>query len=118
MPHLALSQFKRPPASLNCAQSVLHAAREAGHTSRELEEWKSMGGGRAPEGTCGALFAALSLALDEAGKDSIKQSFEATAGATTCRAIRRGKLLCCEQCVSTAAELLEAHYDDRLSPAH
>lgn len=109
MPSQAITVFRRPPERLNCAQAVLHAAREAEHTVCELEELSSAGGGRAPEGTCGALYAALSLASDEQGRVFMKQAFEEIAGATTCHVIRKGKLLSCEHCVATAAELLEAH---------
>jgi hypothetical protein len=55
----ALKVFRQPPERLNCAQAVLHAWREvAGDTSIALADLKPFGGGRAPDGLCGALRAA------------------------------------------------------------
>jgi hypothetical protein len=63
----ALKVFRQPPVRLNCAQAVLHAWREvSGDTSIALVDLKPFGGGRAPEGLCGALHAACMVAPSQA----------------------------------------------------
>ena len=60
---LALKVFRQPPDRLNCAQSVLHAWREVvGDTALAVADLKPAGAGRAPEGLCGAIYAACLLA--------------------------------------------------------
>ena len=94
----------------NCAQAVAHAWKsknpESPHT---VEHFANCGGGRAPEGLCGALHAGCVMAGD-AHAASIRRKFaERTGGHHTCRAIRAAKVLPCAGCVALAAELLERH---------
>ena len=98
----ALTYFKAVPKQHNCAQSVA-----AGAGREELvPEFAACGGGRAPEGLCGALYAALRLA-PESAHDRLRQAFAAKAGAVTCREIKTGSGFPCEECVRLAAELTE-----------
>ena len=48
---IALSQFRKP---YNCAQTVYAAFK--GGDAEGLEELSKCGGGKAPEGLCGALY--------------------------------------------------------------
>jgi hypothetical protein len=76
---------------LNCAQKVLAASRERFAVSDELiERFGEYGGGRAPQGWCGALYAAKVLLEKEAPARfaECEKTFTAAAGAATCRAIR------------------------------
>lgn len=98
----ALSTFREPPYMYNCAQTICAAF------GREdlLEAMKSCGGGKAPEGTCGALYAAMTLAGDNAA--CVKEAFCAKHGACTCRDLKGGTpRVACQDCVATAAKLLE-----------
>ena len=102
----ALKVFRQPPERLNCAQSVLHAWREVtGNTTIALDDLKPFGGGRAPDGLCGALHAACMVAPDRA--EALKQNFAARLGSLYCRELRAAKVHPCETCVGQAAELLQ-----------
>ncbi len=94
----------------NCAQSVVHAWKSKNPKSpHEPEQFAGCGGGRAPEGVCGALHAGCVVA-GEAHAASIRKKFaEKTGGHHTCRAIRAAKTVPCHDCVALAAELVEQH---------
>ncbi len=96
----ALATFRTPPHMYNCAQTVCAAF------GREdlLDAMKSCGGGRAPEGTCGALYGAMQVAPERA--EEIKAAFAAANGATQCRQLKGENRVPCQVCVRTAAELL------------
>ncbi len=96
----ALATFRQPPHMYNCAQTICAAF------GREdlLDEMKNCGGGRAPEGTCGALYGAMQVAPERA--EGIKAAFGAALGATQCRHLKGENRVPCQLCVRTAAELL------------
>jgi hypothetical protein len=101
----ALKVFRQPPERFNCAQSVLHAWREVfGDTAIPVAELKPFGAGRAPDGLCGAVYAACLLAPDRA--DELKAAFAARVGSLRCKEIRAAKQHPCTECVAYAAELL------------
>jgi hypothetical protein len=105
MKELALKVFRQPPERLNCAQSVVHAWREvSGDAAIALADFKSLGGGRAPGGLCGALHAACVIAPERA--ESMKQHFAARLGSLYCKELRAAKVHPCESCVAQATELL------------
>ena len=93
----ALSSFRQP---YNCAQTICAAF------GREdlLEEMKLCGGGRAPEGTCGALYGAMQVAPERA--ESLRAAFCAATGAFQCSHLKGELRVPCQTCVKTAAELL------------
>jgi thiol-disulfide isomerase/thioredoxin len=63
MANHALQHFRRPPERLNRAQSVLYAYQKvSGHSAIPLSDMKPFGGGRAPDGLCGAIYATLTAA--------------------------------------------------------
>ena len=106
MKNHALKHFRQPPERLNCAQSVLHAYQKvSGDTAIALSDMKPFGGGRAPEGVCGALHAACTLAPDKA--ERLKTQFAAITGSVLCKEIRQANQHSCEVCVSESAQLLE-----------
>ena len=95
---------------LNCAQSVLHAFQPHRPISDdEILNAKGLGGGRAEGGACGALHAALLLADSAELRQKFRDAFVTTAGADTCREIRRAKRLSCLKCVQLATRLLVEH---------
>lgn len=105
MKELALKVFRQAPDRLNCAQSVLHAWREIeGTTPLTVAELKPCGAGRAPDGLCGAVYAACLLAPQRA--DELKSAFAAGVGSLYCKEIRAAKEHSCAECVAEAAELL------------
>ena len=102
----ALSVFRKDPERLNCAQSVLYAWREvSGDTSIALAEVKPFGGGRAPDGLCGALHTACMVAPERA--EALKAAFADRLGSLYCKELRAAKAHPCERCVGQATELLE-----------
>ena len=111
MKALALKVFRQPPDRLNCGQSVLYAWREVfGDTAITVPELKPFGAGRAPEGLCGAIYAACLLAPDRA--EELKNAFAAGVGSLYCKEIRAAKEHSCAECVAEAAELLAGARND------
>ena len=106
MKNHALQHFRRPPERLNCAQSVLYAYQKvSGHSAVPLSDMKPFGGGRAPDGLCGAIYAACTVAPDKA--ERLKARFAEITGSLLCRELRKADEHPCEVCVSTSAQLLE-----------
>lgn len=98
----ALELFSAVPRNHNCAQAV---ACGCGHC--ELKETlSSCGGGRAEEGRCGALHAALMLVNDEADKEAVRHSFVAENSSEFCRELKAAGVPC-TKCVESAAALAE-----------
>lgn len=101
---------KRRGKSLNCGQSVI-----AAFTDKFLLDENSVGlfaafgSGRAPEGECGAYYAAKFILGANRKDDSEKcrDIFLSKAGSVKCKEIRQGKKLSCAGCVETASEFLE-----------
>lgn len=107
----ALKVFRQPPDRLNCAQSVRHAWREVvGDTALAVADLKPAGAGRAPEGLCGAAYAACLLAPDRA--EELKAAFAAGVGSLYCMEIRAAKEHSCAECVAEAAEMLAGVRND------
>ncbi len=101
----ALAVFHRAPDNLNCAQAVLAAYQAvSGRQLAPIEEYKLHGGGRAPGGECGALFAACQAAPGAA--EALRAGFAARAGSTLCRPLKRDLRFPCTECVGLAADLL------------
>lgn len=102
--HKAEEIFTRIPKTHNCAQSVA-----AGCDAEErVSELAACGGGRAPEGRCGALHAALLLVPAEK-REPLEAEFAARAGAVTCHALKQVVHFPCSACVRLAAELAEKY---------
>lgn len=99
----SLQFFRTPPHNYNCAQTVA-----AGFGREDLiEPFKGCGGGRAPEGLCGALHAALELIPNETKRAELLNAFRQKNGAVSCRELKQTFRVPCPQCVAVAAELLE-----------
>ena len=103
----ATAAFHRPPENLNCAQAVLDAFQSVtGRSVAPVADYKAHGGGRAPAGECGALYAACQCAPESA--TAIRAQFAARVGSTLCKEIKGAQRIRCAECVGTAAELLDA----------
>lgn len=98
---------------LNCAQSVIYAFKEKFGISPDIiESFVAFGGGRAPDGLCGAFFAARYILEKHAagGEPSeLDEYFAEQAGALKCREIRMCRMLSCIGCVEKSAEFLEKY---------
>ena len=96
-------------ARYNCAQSVIKACSDLFEVSPDaLDAHASFGGGNAPDGYCGALYAALYILNIKKNDKSeeCKKYFLRYSGALTCREIKSGKKVSCVVCVEKAAEFL------------
>jgi len=94
---------------LGCAQAVAAAFLEMGPVEGiRVEAFAKATGGKAPQGYCGALYAALTIAEKTAPRKAqeLKCFFTANAGGLTCKEIRAKKKLKCADCVERAAEIL------------
>ncbi len=98
----AVELFTSSPKFGNCAQCV---AKAFGADDSIVSELSVCGGGRAPEGLCGALYAAMLLA-DEADRPALRAAFRDAAGAETCREIKGACKTPCTECVRLAADFL------------
>ena len=92
----------------NCAQSVAAGyAEKTGKRGELVDELKRCGGGNAPGGMCGALYAALQIAGDD-NQEKVKQHFGSfTDNHFLCKEIRGGNIIPCRECVRHAAEAIE-----------
>lgn len=92
---------------LNCVDSIIKAFAEL---DQESKEKLCKGGGRSPDGECGALCAAKHL-LAQHYPEKIKELedfFVGLAGSSKCNDIRKLRKLSCLGCVEKAAEFLHS----------
>lgn len=100
---------------LNCAQAVLKAFQEKLDIPENIiTSFSAHGGGRAPEGHCGAVFAAefifgMAGVLDD--EINAVAHLEHLAGSAACKAIKEAKQLSCLGCV----EACTAYVEEKLS---
>jgi hypothetical protein len=100
-------------AKLNCGQAVIKAYHDVFDApAAEVDLFAGYGGGKAPEGRCGAYHAAHHLLSKKAPHkvQECQQEFREAAGALTCKDIRQGRKLSCLGCVEKAAEILSKHH--------
>lgn len=95
---------------MNCAQSVLNAFKDRFPVDKETADlFAGYGSGRAPEGHCGAFYAAKVI-LEKYCPEKLahfETTFSSVAGSTKCKEIRNIRRLSCAECVEKAAEYLE-----------
>lgn len=95
---------------MNCCESVAHAFQDAVPLSpEELQSFAGFGGGRAPEGYCGAVYAAKRL-LETSAPDKVvtlHEIFNGLAGSVKCREIKALRKISCLECVTQAAGTVE-----------
>lgn len=93
----------------NCAEAVVEACREKFPLTPAAKEiFRTCGGGRAPEGLCGALYGICEILKVYAPDriEKVKEDFKARCGAVHCREIRKGHQVPCSGCVQIATEVL------------
>ncbi len=103
---------------MNCAQSVICAFKEQFGLCEEIvESFNAYGGGRAPDGLCGALYAAkyiLEKGVDPAKANELEKYFLEKAGAVRCHDIRGERKLSCLGCVEKSSEFLEKYTQETI----
>lgn len=98
---------------VSCAAAILSAFKEKLQIDDdEINNFKSYGGGRAPDGLCGAYYAAKSISnkLNNDQLDKLEKDFFGFAGALKCSEIRTLKKKSCIQCVGKCAEFLQNRF--------
>jgi len=97
----------------NCAQALLKAFQKECTIDDELiAKAKGWGGGRAPDGLCGALYGAQLLFNDDAVRSALARAFGEAAGDILCKPIRKAKTMSCKQCVAHAATIAQQHLSE------
>ena len=96
----------------NCAEAVVGAWQKvSGQDPEVTENLSECGFGGAPQGLCGAVYAAQ-LVADEDHMAELTQRFSDAAGSLLCREIRSTRKLSCTACVKLAATLLEENLQE------
>jgi len=91
----------------NCAQAVIHAWNSQTKNPLPLEDFQTYGHGKAPEGVCGALYAAQKvLPLQNTLLIEFQQK---TQGLCKCKDIRAQRALACAECVKLATQIIEKY---------
>ncbi len=99
------SDYFRKEDKLNCCQAVL---RYFNAPVELIANHKDFGGGRAPEGLCGALHAAKTLLKNDQKFAALCEEFaKESNGTLTCHDIKTKEKISCTRCVDLAGELLE-----------
>jgi len=106
---LAESFFHKKPFNFNCTQSIMKSFQEENKFNDELIMDNSrMGGGRAPEGQCGAYYAARLVLKDNTDHQTqLDTAFLKEMKSVYCRDIRPNKIVPCQQIVKLTAEFIE-----------
>ena len=95
---------------LNCAQAIIGAYMDKFSLGEDtINSFGSYGGGKGPEGECGALCAAKFI-LKEKHQNRIRECealLSSHAGSTKCKEIRQLRKLPCIGCVEKIAEFID-----------
>lgn len=95
---------------MNCAQAIIAGFKDKFSIRDDaLPTFASLGGGKAPEGRCGALHAAQFILGGSQTEEAKKceEIFLQAAGSSKCKEIRAMNKLSCLGCVEKSAEILE-----------
>ncbi|MBQ4036074.1 MAG: redox-active protein [Paludibacteraceae bacterium] len=103
----SISYFRTPPYNYTCAQAILKGFQKECPVSDELiDRFFEYRGGKAPEGVCGAIYAANYL-LQANGLQPINKDFAAIAGSDKCFEIKTIHRFPCPDCINLADRLVE-----------
>ena len=94
----------------NCAQAVLKAFSDKYNIDdQEIKKYSSFGGGNAPEGICGAYYAAKNIVGNNYPQKlkEFEEWFLNEAASLKCKEIRSIKKLSCLGCVEKSAKYLD-----------
>ncbi len=107
--HLKATElYHHPELKFNCAQAIAYKWATSEHESESKAlEFQKYGGGKAPEGACGALYAGLErLTGNSSAQESLKSRFNHSATSLACRDIRKINQLSCKGCVELVDNFL------------
>ncbi|MBR2427485.1 MAG: C_GCAxxG_C_C family protein [Lentisphaeria bacterium] len=100
----AVELFTAVPKQHNCAQAVVCGAGRC-----DLKDaMATCGGGKAPEGICGAVWGASQL-LPEDKREELFQEFQNKYGSLHCSELKKQGITCVD-CVKNAAALAEKYF--------
>ncbi len=106
-------QYYRGIEGYNCAQSILKAFQHRLNISeKRVAEYAEFGGGNAPNGICGALFAIQQVSRNHEMSCRFENRFKKEVGATLCDEILIMGRLSCTGCIFTAFQILQSHLGD------
>lgn len=105
----ATDTFRTAPYKHNCAQAIAYRWCELYADKGIVERYAPYVGGHAPEGYCGALYAAIQACPRHA--DDIKRDFMARCGGALCCEIKGTNRTPCEVCVDTADKLVAKYHE-------
>lgn len=109
MKTLASETFHHPDYKHNCAQAIANKWKELFEDEETIvDQMKANGGGRAPEGLCGAIYAAMQ-AVPADKRDDLLKAFEQRVGQRNCLDIKKVAKVPCVTCINVADELLEEY---------
>ncbi|WP_321282287.1 C-GCAxxG-C-C family (seleno)protein [Marinifilum fragile] len=111
----ALKYFHKPPGYYNCAQAIFKAFQEEYQiTNNQIVELAKYGNGKAPNGYCGAYYAALELIKDNPDlKEEFTRRFQEKSDYLTCFDIRFNYSMSCKNLVKLAANLLDEIHSEQ-----
>lgn len=104
----ATELYHHPELKFNCAQAIAYKWAKSDVESHEMAvKFQKFGGGQAPEGACGALYAGLErLGNNSVAQGELKEQFKNVATSLSCREIRKVNQLSCKGCVQLVDEFL------------
>lgn len=108
----AKDYFHLAPHNWNCAQAIHKRYQElTGMSDEEIElSFRPMGGGRAPEGMCGAIYAVRTLVGEEIPlAEELTASFVERTGGLTCRELKGRCGQPCSWLVEQAEQVLDEY---------
>ncbi len=86
----------------NCVQTVLNVFNE--DQKHDLDIYKYQGGGNAPDGLCGAVYAAKLIAQEK--HTDVLAELEKILGHLTCRDLRANRVSCL-RCIEESVNILQ-----------
>lgn len=96
---------------MNCAEATFDVLKEKFNLDDSIDIFKNCGGGRAPNGLCGAVYAGK-RALEKIEKEKIEEFekyLKETAGSLNCKEIRALKKLNCLECIEKTINYIDKH---------
>lgn len=107
--------FHLAPYNWNCAQAVHKAWQQhTGLDDKQIELlYRPMGGGRAPSGICGAIYAVQTIVGEGSPEaEALTRAFTERMGGLTCQELKGKHGRPCSTLVAEASKLLETHHND------
>lgn len=103
----AIDTFRKSPWRHNCAQAIANRWSQLYADADIVASYAPYVGGKAPQGYCGALYAAIQASPAHA--TDIQREFEKATGGMLCSEIKGKRHTPCEMCVAMADMLLEKY---------